>query len=213
MHAHLVIMAKAPVAGQVKTRLVPTLGEQGAADLAQAMLLRTVTTALASVGEHLVSVTLCASPAPGHPDWQGVSLPSALQWVDQGSGDLGQRMARAVQTRLQNSERVILIGTDCPELTPTLLQAAVAALDTHDVSLLPTTDGGYALLGLRSWQAVFEDMPWSTDAVCALTLARLAHASVWLGPHVHDIDEPGDLVHWPDQAGLLALRAGTSHAV
>lgn len=211
MTTQLVIMAKAPLAGQVKTRLVPALGAQGAAQLAQRMLTRTVTAALAARGEHIHGVTICASPDSQDPAWSSLGLPSDLNWSAQGDGDLGQRMARAVQSVLSKKEHVLLIGTDLPQLSSELMQSAAKALLTHEACLLPTADGGYGLLGLRAWQAVFDDMPWSTPEVCDMTLERLTHTSVWVGPTLHDIDEPADLVHWPDQALITALQTRAWH--
>lgn len=211
MTTQLVIMAKAPLAGQVKTRLIPALGAPGAAQLAQRMLARTVAAALAARGDHIHGVTICASPDPQDPAWSSLGLPSDLNWSAQGDGDLGQRMSRAVQSALSKKEQVLLIGTDLPQLTSELLQSAAKTLLTHEACLLPTADGGYGLLGLRAWQAVFDDMPWSTPKVCALTLQRLSHTSVWVGPTLHDIDEPADLVHWPDQALITALKTGAQH--
>ncbi|MEO7105314.1 MAG: DUF2064 domain-containing protein, partial [Rhodoferax sp.] len=89
----LVIFAKAPVAGAVKTRLIPALGAQGAAALAQRMLLHTLQQALASGAG---PVELCMSPAPDAPAWTGIDLPEGIERSDQGEGDLGERMARAV---------------------------------------------------------------------------------------------------------------------
>lgn len=199
MRTRLVIMAKAPRAGLVKTRLIPALGAQGAADLAWAMLQRTVRTAQACLGQSIHSVQLCASPVPSDAAWQAYSLPAGMHWGEQGTGDLGQRMARAAQAALEASEAVLLIGTDVPDLTPTLLQQAASALQTHDVSLLPTHDGGYALLGLRCFvPEIFVDMPWSTSAVCALTLQRLTQRAVHIGATLHDVDEAADLAHWPE---------------
>ena len=199
MRTRLVIMAKAPRAGLVKTRLIPALGAQGAADLAWAMLQRTLRTAQASLGQAIHSVKLCASPALSDPAWQGYCTPAGMDWCEQGTGDLGQRMARVVQVGLAAGEAVLLIGTDVPDLTPALLQDAACALQTHDVSLLPTHDGGYALLGLRCFvPAIFVDMPWSTSAVCALTLQRLTSLTVHIGPTLHDVDEAADLAHWPE---------------
>lgn len=194
----VVIMAKAPQAGQVKTRLVPALGAQGAADLALRMLLRTVNTALAARGTDIESVTVCASPDPQDPAWAGVTLPGAVSWTAQGKGDLGQRMARTANYLLSKGERVLLIGTDLPGLTCEVLQNAARALSKYEACVLPTFDGGYGLLGLRSPQPVFDDMPWSTPEVFALTQERLRPAPVWIGPMLQDIDEPQDLVHWPE---------------
>ncbi|MDP3699687.1 MAG: TIGR04282 family arsenosugar biosynthesis glycosyltransferase [Hylemonella sp.] len=194
----LVVFAKAPQAGQAKTRLAPALGAEGAATLARALLHHALTQALAAgVGP----VELCMSPAPDSAAWQGLRLPAGISRADQGEGDLGERMARAVQrvtTGLQ--QPVLLFGTDCPALDATQLRAAAAALHTHDAVLLPVADGGYVLIGLKApCPALFEHMPWSTATVAAQTLQRLAALglSTWVGPTLHDIDEPADLRHLP----------------
>ena len=195
----LVIMAKAPQPGLAKTRLMPALGAQGAADLAQAMLMQTVQTALDACGEDIHAVTVCAAPDPHDAAWSRVSLPPSVTWWPQGEGDLGERMARAVKHALSKHERVLLIGTDLVGLDAALLQNAARALHTHEVSLVPTFDGGYGLIGLRRWHNVFDHMPWSTSEVFALTQQRLQQASPpvshWVGPCLRDIDEPADLVH------------------
>lgn len=200
----IVIIAKAPIAGFCKTRLIPALGEQGATELAQRMLVRTVTSALAA---GLGTVELCVTPGLQTFDWQGLDLPGGLVWSEQGEGDLGARMGRAAQRVTAGDEAILLIGTDCPALDSSLLQIAAAALQDHDASLVPTADGGYALLGLRRFDpTLFDAMPWSTDAVCAETRRRVAQLDWRLHtlPTLHDIDEPQDLPWLPAelQAGL-----------
>ena len=194
----IVIIAKAPLAGQCKTRLIPALGPQGAARLAARMLQHTVQTALdAGVGP----VEICASPSAQHPVWRSLGLPATVQCSDQTEGDLGARMAAAARHTLARGEHVILIGTDCPALCTTTLQNAAQALARHDASLVPTADGGYALLALaRFHTGIFENMLWSTPAVASVTLERLSLDAwrVHVGPTLHDIDEPADLVHLPE---------------
>ncbi len=193
----IILFAKAPVAGRVKTRLISALGADGAAKLARRMLDHALNIAgAAEVG----SLELCASPAPTHPDWQGIRLPAGIETSDQGDGDLGVRMARAAQRGLANGQNVLLIGADCPALGVQHLRTAVAALNTDDAVLLPARDGGYLLLGLKTHAAsLFEDMPWSTAQVAELTLARMT-ALGWrvavLEP-LPDIDRPEDLIHLP----------------
>lgn len=194
----LVVFAKAPQAGHAKTRLAPALGAEGAATLARTLLDHTLDQAIdAGVGP----VELCMSPAPDNAAWQGLPLPAGISCTDQGEGDLGARMARAVQrvtTGLQ--QPVLLFGTDCPALDATQLRTAAEALRQHDAVLLPVQDGGYVLIGLKApCPALFEHMPWSTATVAAETLRRLAALglSTWVGPTLHDIDEPADLVHLP----------------
>lgn len=189
----IVIFAKAPVAGEVKTRLIPALGAAGAARLAAHMLERTVAQALtAAVG----TVELCASPAPDSPAWSGLRLPPCLETRDQGKGDLGDRMARAARRIVDGGEAALLIGTDCPELTADRLRNAARQLAAHDAVLHRAVDGGYPLLGLRAFdESVFAGIPWSTSAVADLTLERLASLGwrVWVGDTLRDIDTPDDL--------------------
>jgi uncharacterized protein len=198
----IVIFAKAPQPGNVKTRLIPALGAEGAAALARKLLVHTLHQALAAdVGK----VELCMSPAPGDAAWHGLALPNDVVQTGQGEGDLGERMARAVRRSTQLNEPaagpVVLVGTDCPALTAPLLKQAAQQLRTHDAVLLPAHDGGYVLLGLKSpCPELFEHMAWSTSGVASETLKRMAalNLRVWQGPTLHDIDEPADLHHVPD---------------
>ena len=193
----VILFAKAPVAGRVKTRLISALGADGAAKLARHMLDHALNIAgAADVG----SLELCASPALTHPDWQNIPLPAGLETSDQGDGDLGVRMARAAQRGLARGQNVLLIGADCPALSAQHLRAAAAALNTDDAVLLPAQDGGYLLLGLTTHAAsLFEDMPWSTAQVAELTLARMAGLGwrVAVLDALPDIDRPEDLIHLP----------------
>ncbi|MFA5370694.1 MAG: TIGR04282 family arsenosugar biosynthesis glycosyltransferase [Sideroxydans sp.] len=193
----IIIFAKAPQAGLAKTRLIPALGAQGAAALARVMLLHTVSAALkADVG----TVELCATPATDDIAWRDIPLPEGIVISAQGEGDLGARMARATKRASEDGERILLIGTDCVEMSACLLQQAAQMLDDHNAVIHCTADGGYALLGLRRFDSLlFTDMPWSTDAVAGMTLDRLER----LGWHthvaqvLHDVDEPQDLQRLP----------------
>jgi len=197
---HTVVFAKAPLPGYAKTRLIPALGAEGAAQLAKEMLRHTVTQVLAA---DTGTVELCVTPGPQAPAWGQLKLPQTIQWTDQGDGDLGQRLARASQRVTQAGAAVLLVGTDCPELTAARLTEASSALLQHDACLIPVTDGGYALLGLqRHLPTLFENIPWSTATVACLTRQRLADAG-WRVAQLetlHDIDTPPDL-QWLD-AGL-----------
>lgn len=193
MPVRIVIMVKAPVAGFAKTRLIPAIGAQGAAQLAQRMLQHTLATVLAS---KLGTVELCAAPDRSEPAWKTLLLPADIAWSAQGEGDLGARMSRAARRTLDGGESVILIGTDCPGITTDVLQDAANALQNHDASLVPTFDGGYALLGLKCFDAcLFENMAWSTSTVASETLARMLQIG-WQAKvltTLHDIDEPADI--------------------
>lgn len=193
---HLVIFAKAALPGMAKTRLVPALGCQGAAELAAVMLAHTVAEAVrAQIG----TVELCVTPASSA-FWQGLQLPQAVQITDQGEGDLGQRMARAAARVVAAGDAVLLIGTDCPALDATQLQHAAMALQHADATLIPAFDGGYVLLGLSRFDAsVFSGIAWSTSSVHAQTMQCLTQLGwcVKTLTTLHDVDEPADLQHLP----------------
>ncbi len=196
----IVIFAKAPVPGKVKTRLIPALGEIGAARLAHKMLLDTVAEAFAA---NLSIPETCTDPHPLDPEWQGFLPTQHMRITAQGEGDLGARLARAAKRTILLRENVLLIGTDCPELERQRLRAAAEKLTSHDAVIHPTMDGGFALLGLRRFDpSLFEDIAWSTDEVAAQTIARI-EALGWplhVADTLRDIDEPEDLT----AAGITA---------
>lgn len=202
----IIIFAKAPQPGFAKTRLIPALGQEGAARLAHRMLDRTLASALeAAIG----TVELCATPEITSSAWDGVEIPQGIQISAQGEGDLGERLARAAQRGIGQSGKVLLIGTDCVEMNAQLLQKAAAALEHHDAAIHPTADGGYALLGLgRFHPLLFSDIAWSTNDVAFDTICRIKRLcwSLYVGGLLHDVDEPGDLKHVPAQMldGLMS---------
>jgi hypothetical protein len=181
----IVVFAKQPVPGGVKTRLIPALGAEGAARLAGQMLDHAVSEALATG----FAVELC-----GEPD--------AASWFDgpaaktaQGEGDLGRRLARAAE-RVLAEEPVLLLGADCPALDRRRLRAAAEALAGHDAVIHPAEDGGYVLLGLARFDpSLFEGIAWSTASVAAATIARIETLgwSLDVRETLADVDEPGDL--------------------
>ncbi len=197
--ARIIIFAKAPQPGFAKTRLVPALGAEKAAELARQMLFNTLREALAA---DIGPVELCVTPEINQAAWQRIRLPAGIEIFAQGEGDLGARMARASERALENAEPALLIGTDCVEISGTLLRAAAQALQERDAVIHCTADGGYALLGLRRFSPfLFSDMPWSTDAVANTTIARIGQLgwSVHVGQMLHDVDKPQDLKYLPGQ--------------
>ncbi|WP_255147145.1 TIGR04282 family arsenosugar biosynthesis glycosyltransferase [Synechococcus sp. ATX 2A4] len=202
------MLAKAPVPGQVKTRLEPALGPAGAAQLAERLLRRTIRTACAS---GLGVVELCTAPAPDHPAWRRLNLPPGLAWSAQADGDLGARLAAVAERAQATGTHLVLLGMDCPGLDVHHLQVAAAQLAHHEAALIPSLDGGYVLLALsRFAPSLFSAIPWSTDAVCGITRERLRTLGWSWGEQspLADIDEPADLARLP-----LGLRAhlGTCH--
>ncbi len=198
----IVIFAKAPVPGKAKTRLTPALGEEGAARLARTMLADTVAQAIAS---GLEVPELCVTPPSDDLEWRGL-LPGGVRLTDQGDGELGERLARAAERVIADGERVLLIGTDCPDLDAVRLSAAAERLADHDAVINPAEDGGYVLLGLRRFDpTLFSDIAWSTETVAADTIARI-EALGWtlsVGETLRDIDEPADLDVRPLRASAL----------
>lgn len=184
----LSVFARLPVPGKVKTRLIPALGEEGAARLYARLLAHTVAAARESGLDFELRVT-GGDPAAFH-ELYGDDLSVTLQ----GEGDLGARMA-AVEPPC------LIIGTDCPAMSAPLLKAATGALEERRVVIGPASDGGYYLIGLRQPMAfLFEDMPWSTPRVLDETLARLVAQGIGPAvlPELADIDTPEDLAGWPE---------------
>ena len=169
----IAIMAKAPIPGLAKTRLIPALGAMGAARLQRRLTRMTVTSALDA---RLGTVTLWCTPDSRHPFFRALQRRTGVNLLVQSSGDLGDRMHTAFRLHCARGP-LLVVGTDCPVLRPEHLRAAAQALIAGDDAVFhPAEDGGYALVGLRAPQsALFADMPWSTDRVMPETRAR-AHA-------------------------------------
>jgi hypothetical protein len=185
------ILAKAPIPGSVKTRLIPALGADGAAALHAKLIGRAVATALAAgVGP----VTMWTTPAEAHADFVTIASIHRFALAAQPEGDLGARMLAAC---VAAGGPTIVIGTDCPALTPLHLQEAAQHLrDGVDAVVIPAEDGGYVLIGTRRPQPrLFDHMTWSTDTVMAETRRRLARLALsWREPALlWDVDRPEDL--------------------
>ena len=183
----IAILSRAPVPGQTKTRLIPALGAEGAADLHRRFLHATVRTALQA---NLGPVTLWCTPDTSHPEFTACAALGPLTLRPQVVGDLGLRMLATIDTP------TLIIGTDCPALTQTHLQQAANALNENDAVLIPAEDGGYVLIGLRQPEpAIFTDITWGTAQVLASTRQRLRDIGYsWRElPTLWDVDEPADL--------------------
>lgn len=197
MRCAVIVMAKAPLPGLAKTRLIPALGAEGAAQLAARLLDRMVTQALAA---GLRPVHLCVTPDATQPCWSTWAQRDGVALSSQVDGDLGRRMDEAFKRVLREQPAALLVGTDAPALDAACLRQAAAALATHDAVFGPAADGGYVLVGLKQPQpTLFDGMRWSHDQVMADTRRRLAAAGLRHAelPPLHDIDEPADLVHLP----------------
>jgi uncharacterized protein len=187
----IAILAKAPIPGLAKTRLIPALGAHGAAMLQEALTARTVETAIAA---QTGPVTLWAAPDATHPSFRELVVKSQIAIKRQPDGDLGARMLTACDV---SAGPVLVIGTDCPSLSPaTLLEAASALRGGCDVVVIPAEDGGYVLIGMRKPRPrLFGAMPWGSDTVMTETRQRIAESGLrsFELPVLRDIDRPEDI--------------------
>jgi len=197
------VMAKAPIPGLVKTRLIPVIGAHAAAALQERLTERTVATALAA---NIGLVTLWCAPDPSHPAFRDLITRTAVTLKRQPAGDLGTRMLAAMAVA---NRPVLVIGTDCPAFTAEHLRAAANALrERADIVLIPAEDGGYVLIGARSAHCeLFTGIAWGSATVLAETQARISAlglTSVELPP-LWDVDTESDLARLEREHPELAL--------
>jgi len=218
----LQIFAREPVPGEVKTRLARSIGDDAAAEVYAELAARCLAAAaLARDRGSFGRVELWCTRRADAPRCAAWARQHGFELREQPSGDLGARMHAATATALARGERVVLVGTDCPDLDAPSLAGIAAALDGADAALIPAHDGGYVAIGLARQQDVFSGVPWSTPEVAAVTRARLATAGArWRElPALRDIDDEADLAWWrarqapaatPGAAGggTLAIVAG-----
>lgn len=197
MKGRIQIFAKAPLPGLAKSRLIPALGSDGAAQLQAQFIRHTLTT---TVQMPLPTELWCA-PDIHHPAFAAAAREFSVYLYPQEGNDLGARMHQALECGMTRGGPVIVIGTDCPSLAVDDLHEAFEALSTgHDAVLGPSADGGYYLVGLiRPQPRLFNAMPWSTSSVLNETRTRLRSAGLrWHELRTrHDIDIPADLIHLP----------------
>lgn len=194
----LILFARFPVTGKVKTRLIPALGAEGAAALHRRLVLRTLRTAHALCQAENVELEI---------RFAGDDENEMRHWLGDGwlcrpqcEGDLGRRMARAFADSFrEGSPATVIIGSDCPALTPEVLAAAFDSLKTNPVVFGPATDGGYYLVGLtRLVPEIFQGVAWGTETVLTQSLeilARLGSNPALLQP-LDDLDRPEDVAAW-----------------
>lgn len=183
------LMARAPEPGRAKTRLIPRLGATGAARL-HAVLTRR---ALGEIARSGLPAALWCDPDVEHPFFAECAGEFGVKLRAQSQGDLGARMLDIFR---RADGPLLLMGSDCPTIDAAMLRSCAEALARVQAVFLPTLDGGYGLVGLaRPHPEIFDDMPWGTDAVMAITRRRLQSlGALWEEPaEIWDVDTPGDL--------------------
>jgi rSAM/selenodomain-associated transferase 1 len=191
--AAILVFARAPVPGKVKTRLIPALGAEGAAalhcSLVEAVLRAAHQTAAARR-------ELWCAPDASHAFFSACRSRFGVTLHDQADGDLGQRMDSAFRDALGRCGRAVLTGSDIPALSAGYLARAIAVLDRADVVFGPAEDGGYVLVGLtKPAPLLFRDIAWGSTEVMSQTRARVSQLGMsWreLEP-LWDVDRPDDL--------------------
>ena len=198
----IAILAKAPVPGLTKTRLIPTIGAHAAAVLQERLIERTVATALAA---ETGPVTLWCAPDPSHIAFRELVAHNKITLKRQPQGDLGARMLAAIAA---NDNPTLVIGTDCPALTADDLRTAAHALRGAEVVLCPAEDGGYVLIGARAAQPeLFAGIAWGTSTVLAETKARIAALGLTCAElkALWDVDTASDLARMEREFPELSL--------
>ncbi|WP_133482736.1 MULTISPECIES: TIGR04282 family arsenosugar biosynthesis glycosyltransferase [Halomonas] len=198
----LAILAKAPIAGRVKTRLIPALGAEGACRLHERLLRHAVATALAATSPQCL--TLWTALDHSHSLFRELANRHDIRLHAQSEGDLGERMFQALQAM---DAPGVLIGSDCPALTPPLLRRCQAALTDADAVFLPAEDGGYALVGVRrADRRLFTAIDWGTNRVMAQTRERADELGWQLAcpARLWDVDRPEDLDRLANHSDLLS---------
>lgn len=203
----VLVFAKAPVPGGVKTRLTPPFSAEQAAALYRAFAADSLAAAQAVQGAQAV-VAYAAHEDWPDPSWLGSPLP---EWFPQEGADLGRRLAGATgKAFIDGADRVVVIGTDAPHLSPQRIEEAFSRLSAGPVVLGPARDGGYYLIGLREpAPTLFDDIPWSGPNVLEATVARAAELR-W---PVHLLDPLEDIDEVPALARMLAEVKGTPRAL
>jgi uncharacterized protein len=196
----IAILAKAPVPGYAKTRLIPAIGAHAAAVLQAKLTERTVQM---GIGSEVGPITLCCAPDASHRSFRDLQKEHGVRLAPQPRGDLGARMLAAMQ-----NGPTLVIGTDCCAVTPAHLHGAAEALQDNDVVLVPAEDGGYVLIGTHEPQpSVFEGIAWSTPHVMQQTRARAAASRLRMRelPPLWDIDTEDDLARMEREFRELKL--------
>ena len=197
MSETLIIFSRYPQPGTTKTRMIPALGADGAAQLQRKMTEHTLNTAkLLSNRNISIEIHFAGGDVELMKQWLGKDI----QYIPQVAGDLGDKMRSAFDRAFAlGNRRVVTIGIDCPDIDSTILNSAFDSLQTHDLTLGSAEDGGYYLIGLNhSVPELFSNINWGTERVLEQTknIAEKLDLQVRYLPTLPDVDRPEDLAIW-----------------
>ena len=218
MKTCVIVFAKNPVPNQVKTRLIPTLSPEQAATLYTAFLTDWCET-LAELPD--VDLVIAYTPPEAQPDLQAL-IGDDVIYIPQMGADLGERLTSATQWAKEHGyTKILLVGSDSPTLPISYISQALTLLDSRDIAIGPSTDGGYYLIGFSAEALtttvphVFEEIAWSTANVFRQTLARIRSLKVTVGllPPWYDIDTSEDLAFLYAHISAMRLDGGTVQAI
>jgi uncharacterized protein len=201
------VFAKPPVPGQVKTRLIPALGEHASAALASAMFTDVWRTVSSCPAARPILATVSEGVFP-------CTIPGEAVWL-QGDGDLGARIERILARALADAPAAIAVGADSPLLTTAHLAQTMDALRVHDAVIGRCEDGGFYLLGMRRCPpGLFSDLPWSCAATAAALECRLHQFgfSVCELEPLFDVDVPEDLARLRSALEMQSSAAPSTRA-
>jgi len=199
----LILFTRYPEAGTTKTRMIPKLGAEGAAELQRQMTRHIVSRVTEFAGLHPASLEIRFEG--GNKNLMEAWLGAGFDYSFQGKGDIGLRMGRAFEEGFGSGyEPVVIIGSDIPDITADIMQKAFEGLKSHDLVLGPAGDGGYYLIGMRQTAfsranpRLFNGIRWGMDAVLSDTLAvaQELELSYTLLDTLDDVDRPEDLAVW-----------------
>ena len=218
----LIIFTRYPVPGKTKTRMIPALGKQGATDLHSRMAEYTLLNLLILCRDKSLQIGIYYSGGDRSKMQTWLDPVISSFWVNhpnltinpisyhaQVGKDLGKRMQGAFEDSFNHKiEKIIIIGTDCPDLNQNIIEEAFLALNSHDVVLGPASDGGYYLIGLsQSFPMLFNHIDWGSDRVLVQTKSIIEQEklSVYDLPVLTDVDRPDDLYIWQSKKILSTL--------
>jgi rSAM/selenodomain-associated transferase 1 len=222
MSARILVFARLPVPGHVKTRLAAGIGDARACCFYAACAGHALTQAAAAADALGAEACLCFSDAEDGAavaQWLAALGLLRVTTAPQAAGGLGDRLhaAFAESLALTGGGRVLVVGSDVPSIDSAVLCAALEALLTHDLVLGPAHDGGYYLIGLcgTAVPAIFRDVPWSTERVLSATLAAAQRLQLRVAPShtlpvLGDVDTVADLRAWLDSPGAAVHTLAAS---